>query len=62
MSTTIAIAGGTGNIGKTISDALVAAAKYKVIVLAREVVTIYHRLLNLFITSLLLTEYVLLGP
>ncbi|GFP60409.1 oxidoreductase BOA1 [Trichoderma asperellum] len=36
MSTTIAIAGGTGNIGKTISDALVAAAKYKVIVLARE--------------------------
>lgn len=62
MSTTIAIAGGTGNIGKTISDALVATAKYKVIVLARKVVTIYHQLLNLFITSLLLTEYVLLGP
>lgn len=41
MSTTIAIAGGTGNIGKTISDALVAAAKYKVIVLAREVKTYY---------------------
>ncbi|KAK4074703.1 uncharacterized protein Triagg1_4852 [Trichoderma aggressivum f. europaeum] len=35
MPTTIAIAGGTGNIGKTISDALVATAKYKVIVLAR---------------------------
>lgn len=42
MSTTIAIAGGTGNIGKTISDALVAAVKYKVIVLAREVDSIYH--------------------
>ncbi|PON21559.1 hypothetical protein TGAM01_v209589 [Trichoderma gamsii] len=36
MSTTIAIAGGSGNVGRTISDALVAAAKYKVIVLARE--------------------------
>ncbi|KAL7913111.1 hypothetical protein GGI35DRAFT_491340 [Trichoderma velutinum] len=35
MSTTIAIAGGTGNIGRTISDALVATAKYKVILLAR---------------------------
>ncbi|KAL6887106.1 hypothetical protein GGI43DRAFT_267301 [Trichoderma evansii] len=36
MPTTIAIAGGTGNIGKTISDALAATGKYKVIVLARE--------------------------
>ncbi|KAM6480970.1 hypothetical protein HDV62DRAFT_398271 [Trichoderma sp. SZMC 28011] len=35
MSTTIAIAGGTGNVGRTISDALVATAKYKVILLAR---------------------------
>ncbi|KAL6809366.1 hypothetical protein GGI42DRAFT_340498 [Trichoderma sp. SZMC 28013] len=35
MSTTIAIAGGTGNIGRTISDALVATAKYKVILLGR---------------------------
>lgn len=37
MSTTIAIAGGTGNVGRTISDALVATAKYKVILLARGV-------------------------
>ncbi|KAM0470208.1 hypothetical protein ACHAPX_010094 [Trichoderma viride] len=36
MSTTIVIAGGSGNVGRTISDALVAAAKHKVIVLARE--------------------------
>lgn len=56
MSTTIAIAGGTGNIGKAISDAIVAAAKYKVIVLAREVETIYHRSLNLFIANLFLTN------
>jgi hypothetical protein len=43
MSTTIAIAGGTGNIGKTISDALVAAAKYKVIVLARKVRKFFYQ-------------------
>ncbi|QYT01023.1 NmrA domain-containing protein [Trichoderma simmonsii] len=35
MSTTIAIAGGTGNVGRTISDALVATGKYKVILLGR---------------------------
>lgn len=37
MSTTIAIAGGTGNVGRTISDALVATAKYNVILLGRGV-------------------------
>lgn len=42
MSTTIAIAGGAGNVGRTISDALIAAAKYKVIVLARQVKTNDH--------------------
>lgn len=42
MPTTIAIAGGAGNVGRTISDALVAAAEYKVIVLAREVKTNDH--------------------
>ncbi|KAL6832780.1 hypothetical protein V8C40DRAFT_145132 [Trichoderma camerunense] len=35
MSTTIAIAGGTGNVGRTISDAVVATGKYKVILLGR---------------------------
>lgn len=55
MSTTIAIAGGTGNIGKTISDALVATGKYKVIVLAREVEINYLSSLNLFIPNPLLT-------
>lgn len=34
---TIAIAGGTGQLGRALVDALVAQGKYKVIVLAREV-------------------------
>lgn len=55
MSTTIAIAGGAGNVGRTISDALVAAAEYKVIVLAREVKTFHHSSLKLSIQKFVLT-------
>lgn len=55
MSTTIAIAGGSGNVGRTISDALVAAAKHKVIVLAREVKTNHDSSSKLSILKLVLT-------
>ncbi|RFU80282.1 nmra-like family [Trichoderma arundinaceum] len=36
MAITVAIAGGAGNIGKSISDALVASGKYRVILLGRQ--------------------------
>ena len=34
---TVAVAGGTGNVGKTIVDALIASQKHEVIVLTRKV-------------------------
>ena len=36
---TIAVAGGTGSVGRTIVDALVARATHKVIILSRTVCT-----------------------
>jgi uncharacterized protein YbjT (DUF2867 family) len=54
---TVAVAGGTGKVGRTIVEAIVAAGEHKVVILSREVSVSYERFMNLINRSRRKTSY-----